>query len=326
MLTDRDLADYRRDGFVLVPGPFAPAAIDAARAALEQLFYGMPFAQWLATRAAAAAPDSIPDGVAPLADGRRTRWPTGHEALDRLIENDALIAGARHLLGSEPLFGQGVLFVRAGPTDRRFPAAPHAGWHFDHFNNGLLPPAPGPGGHDYLNVAVFLTDVDDDCAPTLMLPGTHARAAALASAQLERGNFVDGAVGDLRLLGPLPRPVPAIGRAGTVWFYSSYLLHSAQPFVDRSRQRAFWTLSLGRREQAPWCRHTNPFDYTHREFTRAALARTTANVRTLLGWPPPGDAYYRAETLRLLEQLYPGIDVSAYRAACPADGDLGRAT
>jgi hypothetical protein len=312
VLTTDQIAAYRKNGFVLVDGLVTPAEVAPALAAMEQLFYGKPFATWLRQDADRALPGSVPDGVVPMPDGRRSRWPTGDERLDRLIENDALLDVAAALLDDEPFFCAGIAFLRAGPTDTRFPELPHTGWHFDHCNNSLLPPSPDLR-HDYVNVVVYLHDVDEAGAPTLLLPGTQLRAVDLAIGQLAVGNFLDGTFTDLRRLGELPAPVPAVGRAGSVLFYSSFLVHAAQPFRDRRLQRAQWTLSLGRRRHASWCRHDNPFGYEHRAVTRIALARTKTRVRTLLGWPPPGDPYYTAATLELLQRSYPGIDLRDYR-------------
>lgn len=312
LTSNQHLESFRRDGFVIVEGLYAPGVVAKALAAVEQLFYRMPFAEWLAHHADHAMPGSVPDGVTPLPDGRRSRWPTGDERLDRLIENDALLAIAASLLGAEPFFCAGVVFVRAGPVDTRFPGAPHEGWHFDHFNNSLLPPSPVLGRYEYVNAVVYLHDVDQRGAPMLLLPGTHARAAELTANEIAADNFDQGTFRDLRRIAKLPAPVAATAAAGSVLFYSSLLVHAAQRFADRRRQRAQWTLSLGRRDNAPWCRYDNPFGYEHREGTRIALARTTPRVRTLLGWPEPGDPYYTPATLAVLRACYPGIDLTAY--------------
>jgi hypothetical protein len=313
MLTSDQLAAYSRDGFLIVDGLFEPATIDAARAACERLFYGKSYADWLAEDAHHALPGSVPDGVAPMPGGRRSRWPTGDERLDRLIENAGLLATAAALLGEQPFFCAGITFVRAGPTDTRHPAHPHEGWHIDHFNNSLLPPSPTFERHDYVNATVFLHDVDTDGAPILFLPGTHRRANEFLTTEAASGNWTEGTIHDLRRLPGLPAAIPATARAGAVLFYSSFVLHAAQPFADRRRQRILWTLSLGRRSNAAWCRHDNPFGFDHREGTRQALAMTTASVRTLLGWPPPGDPYYTPATLAALARSYPGIDLDPYR-------------
>jgi len=312
-LTSTQVAAYRRDGYLIVPGLYAPADVVQPLAAVESLFFGMPFSIWLERHAALAPRGSIPDGVAPMPDGRRTRWPTGDERLDRLIENAKLLSAAAELLGEQPFFCAGVTFLRCGPTDDRFPPTIHAGWHFDHFNNGLLPPSPTSDRHDYMNVVVFLHDVDEQCAPILFLPGTHQSATEIVVSQLATDNFVDGTLRDVRRVTGLPAPVAAVARAGDVLFYSSFVLHSPQPFGDRRRRRALWTLSLGRRSNAAWCRHDNPFGYENRAITRIAIARTTTAVRTLLGWPPPGDPYYSPSTLAALASCYPGIDLADYR-------------
>ncbi len=318
--TPAELEAFRRDGFVVLPGVFLPERMAAALAALEPLFYGEPFATWEREQAAGRRPGTIADGIAPFADGRRSRWPTGHDALDALIEEATLLDVATALLDATPFFCNAHLFLRCGPTDQRFPADPWSGWHFDHLNHGLLPPADDPATHHYLNLAVHLADVDADCAPTLFLPGTQRRAVALAAAALADGNFDAGTFRDVRRLGDLGDPVAATGPVGSVTVASSYVLHAAQPFRDRRRQRPFWTLSVGRRDHASFCRYADPFLHGERDHLRPWLIRATPRLRTLLGWPPPGDPYYTPATLTLLERAYPGIGLAPYRAAMKPRG------
>ncbi len=45
------------------------------------------------------------------------------------------------------------------------------------------------------------------------------------------------------------------------------------------------------------------------------MTNTTPRVRSVFGWPEPGDAYYTEETLALIETWFPGIDIEPYRSA-----------
>jgi hypothetical protein len=85
----RDSSDWttllRRCSNVLVDGLVTAAEVAPALAAMDQLFYGKPFETWLRQDADRALPGSVPDGVVPMPDGRRSRWPTGDERLDRLV-------------------------------------------------------------------------------------------------------------------------------------------------------------------------------------------------------------------------------------------------
>ena len=119
-------------------------------------------------------------------------------------------------------------------------------------------------------------------------------------------------VRDIRKAG-LKDPVPAVGTRGSALFYSSYLLHSAQPFQNTKKQRAFWTLSMCRRDADRWTRFSNPFIYGEREFMLPFITQTTPRIRSLFGWPEPGHPYYTEQTMDLLSHAFPGLDLVPYR-------------
>ena len=58
-LTESQLADFRRDGYILVPGLFSPAAVGAALEEMEKIFYGKSFDDHLADLDAGAKADSV---------------------------------------------------------------------------------------------------------------------------------------------------------------------------------------------------------------------------------------------------------------------------
>ena len=60
-----------------------------------------------------------------------------------------------------------------------------------------------------------------------------------------------------------------------------------------------WT-STGKRE-AEVIRRLKPF-----------LGKTTSRVRSLFGWPKPGDAMYTPTAVELIKNAYPEMDVSDY--------------
>ena len=46
-LTSAQLDQFHRDGYIIVPDLFTDDEMDAALAAMEQIFYGQSFQQWL---------------------------------------------------------------------------------------------------------------------------------------------------------------------------------------------------------------------------------------------------------------------------------------
>ncbi len=308
------LEQFQRDGYVLVPDVFTAEEMDAALDAMERNFYGKPYASWLNDYNEGNI-GSVGDGFTTKQDEvvGRSQFPVGDPALDRLIENERYLDLFEMFLGDLPSYCNAHLFMRSGPVDKRYPDQPWSGYHADHNTNCVLPPSPDAARFSYVNSGVYLHDVTEDGAPMLLVPGSHTRAADVFTEGWSTDNMAGASqVRDIRKAG-LKDPVPAVGTRGSALFYSSYLLHSAQPFQNRKKQRAFWTLSMCRSDADRWTRFSNPFMYGEREYMLPFITQTTPRVRSLFGWPEPGHPYYTEQTLDLLANAFPGIDVSPYR-------------
>ncbi|MBM3278102.1 MAG: phytanoyl-CoA dioxygenase family protein [Candidatus Handelsmanbacteria bacterium] len=313
-LTPAQLDQFRRDGYLIVPDLFSPAEMDAALEAMDQIFYGRPFPQWRDELAAGQQVRSASDGFTTTHNHKegRSQFPVGAPALDRLIENPRYLDAFEQCLGAPASYCNAHLFLRSGPTDKRHAPNLWEGYHIDHHTNCLLPPSEN-GLYSYVNCGVYLHDVVDDGAPMLVIPGSHHQAAAVYARAFATGNAGGGSLKDLRLATELAAPVPSTARRGSALFYSSYLIHAAQPFRNKQVQRAFWTLSMCRQDNDRWTRFANPFLYGEREQMMPFFTRTTPRVRALFGWPPVGHPYYTTQTLGLLAQLYPEMDLEPYR-------------
>ena len=237
----------------------------------------------------------------------------GDPALDRLIENDDYLDMFEQCLGDRASYCNAHLFMRTGPTDKRFPDQSWNGYHIDHNTNCILPPSTDTDHFSYVNSAIYLHDVVDDGAPMLVIPGSHRHTSDIFVNAYATDNMAGPSqIRDLRKVEGLAAPVPSTATKGSALFYSSYLLHAAQPFQNTRKQRAFWTLSMSRRDAAGWTKFANPFMYGEREFMLPVTTRTTPRVRSLFGWPEPGHPYYTEQTLSLLAQALPGFDTAPY--------------
>jgi hypothetical protein len=318
-LTPAQLEQFHRDGYIIVPDLFSDAEMDPALAAMDQTFYGKPFDAWLADCDAGQA-EAASDGFTTSHDHEtgRSQFPTGADALDDLIENEAYLDIFEQCLGDQASYCNAHLFLRSGPTDKRHSEHPWQGYHIDHNTNCLLPPFGEVGRFDYVNSGVYLHDVEDDGAPIMMIPGSHKLAHEAYLRALAAGNASGGSITDLREATELAEPAPAVGKRGSAVFYSSYLVHAAQPFADKRVQRALWTLSMCRRDNDRWTRFANPFIYGEREHMLPFFTRTTPRVRSLFGFPEPGHPYYTEGTIKLLADFIPGIDLEPYRQTLAA--------
>ena len=308
------LEQFQRDGYILVPDVFGAEEMDAALAAMERVFYGKPYAAWLHDFNEGKI-GSVGDGFTTKQDEvvGRSQFPVCDPALDRLIENDKYLDLFESFLGDRASYCNAHLFMRTGPVDKRFPDQSWSGYHIDHNTNCVLPPSSDADRFSYVNSGVYLHDVTEEGAPMLLVPGSHTQAADVFAEGYSTDNMAGvSQVRDIRKAG-LKDPIPAVGPRGSALFYSSYLLHSAQPFQNTKKQRAFWTLSMCRSDSDRWTRFSNPFIYGEREYMLPFITQTTPRVRSLFGWPEPGHRYYTEQTLDLLSHAFPGIDLAAYR-------------
>ena len=148
--------------------------------------------------------------------------------------------------------------------------------------------------------------MDDDCAPMHVIPGSHRQAAEVL---LKFGSGIT----DRREVPAFAQPVPASAKAGSVLFYSSYLIHAAIPFENKRKQRAFWTLSMARGDTSRWTKLANPWSGSEQQYFRPFWEKTTPRVRSLFGWPELGHAYYTETTLKGIAMRFPNMDLAPYQ-------------
>lgn len=313
-LTAEQVEAFRRDGYVLVPDVFSIDEMASALDACERIFYGgKSFEAW--REGFDGSSDGVRDGFFSNDTAGRSQFPVGVEALDRLIEDENYLDMFAQCLGTEAMwYCNAHLFLRSGPTDKRHAAHLWEGYHIDHDTNSFLPPCAEIDTYAYVNCGVYLHDVEEDGAPMHVIPGSHRQIITLLPRLLEQGLYKPPTtITDIREVPEFATPVPTTAKAGSALFYSSYLVHAAVPFQNKRKQRALWTLSMSRADTRSFNRFANAYMYGDRNFTVPFWKTTTPRVRSLFGWPPPGDSYYTEQTLALLEQWYPGIDLTPYR-------------
>jgi hypothetical protein len=319
ILTAAQIESFHRDGYLVIDGFFSERQMDEALSAIERISYGCSFAEWK-ERVRRGENRQISDGISAHDNPGRAQFPTGVPALDRLVEDERFLDVVADIAGTEELsYLNGHLFMRSGPTDQRFPANPWEGYHYDHDTGSFLPPWIQPGVFDYLGCGVLLDDCDEDCAPTVLVPGSHRMVPELYSRLVREGLLIPpSSFTDIRRIPEFAERRSWTGKRGSLGISSSYLVHSAVPFKDPSRQRAWWTMSIARAADLAWNRFTTPFAPGERTHLMRFLNRASARVRSLFGWPRPGHPYYTAQTLEHLALQYPELDLTAYGGAPPA--------
>jgi hypothetical protein len=308
-LTPEQQAAYDRDGYIVISGLFDPEQIQAGLEETERLTYGKSFEEYFADFQAG---NGLPNGTT----AGRILFPTGSSVLDSLIENEEFLDCFADALGTDDMsYLGGLLFVRFGRQDTRPVAEPWKDYHYDNNTCSFLPPHPSIKRYDYINSAVFLHDVGADDAPLHILPGTHHLLEEMMPQFVETGDGIRNGFADLRKIPEFGTPIPMTGKAGDTLLYSSYLVHGAVEFADKDKQRAFWSVSLGRTENDSWNKYSHLYPYPDRPYSIPFWTQTTARVRSLFGWPQPGAPYYTPQTLKLLAAWYPGMDLEPYYSA-----------
>lgn len=307
-LDDTQYQQFLRDGFVLVPNVFSQEQCAAALEQVELSTYGMRFNELLAhfdrTGEVPAKPTLNP--------------PPARDAVEALIAHEPLLDLIEQCLGDKPSYINEGDFVRHPLADSRGQDGEHGGWHVDHWGFCYLPYSEHFQQYGYVNMWVFLHDIETDGAPVNVMPGSHKLLPKLVPRMMDAGvwNGSDW-IRDIRNLpqDKLPKPVAATGKAGTVLIYNSYTLHRAVPFIDRRKQRALWHGSYARRDAAGFTHFGQTYNWETRKTWIPFWCRTTPRVRAIYGFPEPGDPYYTERTLKMMANWYPGMDLSPYYEA-----------
>ena len=150
-LTAEQLAAWKRDGIIVVPNVYPQTVIAPALEEVEGNAYdGLTYAEYRAKWD--PQPDALKSAYEKNSDmqrlagpfGKALHFPTGLEAVDKLLENEAYLSIAQQLLGTEEIrLGYGQIFLREGLTDSRHSEHPWQGYHIDNATNAALPPPSG---------------------------------------------------------------------------------------------------------------------------------------------------------------------------------------
>ncbi len=195
-------------------------------------------------------------------------------------------------------------FVRTALADddiRMYQAAAWAKWagdvnyeqplHCDG-NHSFLPPRMEPGFW-HLELFLYLSDVDEECAPPRLVPRSKSNVA----------------YDDL-----YAHEVVATGKRGTLMAYRSDVWHRGSDFA-RSDASRFVAVIGFRPASATWFGY-DAFERHGNSATFARFARgKSPEDLALFGIPRPGHPYWNAATLDAMEAKYPGLDVAPWRRA-----------
>jgi phytanoyl-CoA hydroxylase len=216
MISRDQVADYRRDGFVVVPDLLDGAELGAIRQVITELVAG------------AATVDAHTD-VYDLEPGhtretprvRRIKTPHKvHPVFDKLVRKPEVMAVLHALLGPDVRLHGSKLNMKAAHYGS--PVEWHQDWAFYPHTND-----------DILAIGVMLDDMTLENGPLMVTPGTHL--GPVWDHHGEDGRLC-GSIDPAIIKEEIERAVPLIGKAGSMSFHHVRTLHgSALNTSDRPR-------------------------------------------------------------------------------------------
>jgi hypothetical protein len=278
---------WQTEGWALVDGLIDAADIDAVADDLERLFGADTFADY---NRASGFGDGSPEGRqfrSTQFQGMRGFPQQNCPALNDLFLHPRLTEFARLALGEDDLriYQAAVWGKWAGAVNYEQPM------HQDG-NHSLLPPRMEPGFW-HLETFLYLSDVDEDCAPPRLVPRSSSGVAYDDLYQHE---------------------IPAIGRRGTLVAYRSDVWHRGTDFTRPDASR-FVLVEAFRPAQADWFGYDTFPRLGNNHIFRSFVAGKSPEQLALFGVPRPGHVFWNKATVDALEAQYPRLDVDPWRAA-----------
>lgn len=278
---------WRTEGWVLVDGLVPRADVDAVSGDLERLFGTDTFADYNRT---GGIGDGSPEGRrfrAKQFNGMRGFPQSGCPALNDLFLHPRLAEFARLALGEDDLriYQAAVWGKWAGEVNYEQPM------HQDG-NHSLLPPRMEPG-YWHLESFLYLSDVDDDCAPPRLVP--RSRSA------VDYEDLYD-------------HEVTATGSRGSLLAYRSDVWHRGTDFIRSNASRFVLSVAF-RPAQADWFGYDSFPRLGGDEIFRSFVVGKSPEELALFGVPRPGHAFWNEATVDAMAARYPGLDISPWRVA-----------
>jgi hypothetical protein len=304
-----EIATWQRDGWVVAEELIDRDTIDAALADVwsffpqPEKFHDDPARFTPPGRDTATLRRGYPEMPehGPWFRPEQHRW--GHDfpfmasgALNRLYVHPALVDFAERALQTDDLrlYQAHVSARYTGDADYEQPM------HTDR-NHSYLPAIPGPPWM-HVEMFVYLSDVEEDCAPT--------HAVALGDSQARSTNEIFYPEQDPDLFA---RERPAVAKRGSVLAYRNEVFHRGVN-ITRPRGSRFLMAVAFRNAAADWIGYLAPqSNSTHPGWTRF-VEQSTPRELELFGFPPPGHEVWTAEVIAAAQVRYPKLDLDAWRA------------
>ena len=191
--------------------------------------------------------------------------------------------GKRYLMTDRPI-------IRVGYMLARYPGFKSGDTgHIDNGNNSLLPMTEAHREFGQIGFWIHLEEVTADQAPLLLVKKKYGR--------------------------DLSKAEPFVCPPGSIAVFGNYTWHASSPYKGTTGQRFTWGFGLGHPDHI-WEGLISYTSIGQNEIFRKVIASMSPEMRTLWRFPPPGHRYYTKQTLKALEEQYPGFNsTGAYKSA-----------
>jgi len=306
--SDDDVAAWKRDGWVVVHDLVATDEIDEAVADLWTVFPRPDLFHDDPTRYVPPGKDTmtlrrgypeIPEH-GPWFRPEQHRWGQefpfmGAGALNRLYVHPALVDFAERALETPDIrvYQSHVSGRYTGDADYEQPM------HTDR-NHSFLPAVPGPPFW-HVEMFLYLSDVDEDCAPT------HAAKLGDSLARSTNEIFFPEQDPDL-----YRAELAAVAKRGSVLAYRNEVFHRGVN-ITRPRGSRFLLGVSYKSADIDWIGyHSVQSKSTHPGWTRFVEGSTPRDLE-LFGFPPPGHSVWTEALLAATQLRYPKLDLEPWR-------------
>jgi ectoine hydroxylase-related dioxygenase (phytanoyl-CoA dioxygenase family) len=216
MISENDVAAYRRDGVLVVPQVLDSATLSQMRQVVAGLV-----AEAAATTVHTDVYDLEPGHTPEHPRVRRIKSPHKvHQLFDEIVRSEAVLSILRKLIGPGLRLHGSKLNMKSAHFGS--PVEWHQDWAFYPHTND-----------DILAIGVLLDDTDLSNGPMLVTPGTHT--GEVWNHHGEDGRFA-GLIDPDLIRAEIDRAIPCMGPAGSMSFHHVRALHgSALNTSDRPR-------------------------------------------------------------------------------------------
>ena len=287
-ITDQHLRTYLRHGFVVVPGFLAADELAAAREGMLQYF---PSAEELS-----ATPQRY-GFVHEDPEHLQVEFPFAADVLNDVSTHPELIGFVERALGTrEVLLSQAAVWAKYAATGDF-----EQGLHLDYQGNTLVVPRDD-GTFRQVNMILYYSDVPAEMGPTFVV--SQEKTQDLPPWPTHRTRKKDPG------LYKLERPV--LANAGDLLVFSMRTWHRASDISADSGVR-FSHHFVWRAAAHAFQGYQQWSSKGENEDLQRFVARAKPRQREVLGFPPPGDAYWDEQSLADVALRYPAMDLTPYR-------------